>query len=363
MLLKPSIFILIPICLAAFSPPFAYAKHQNSGPVFHDFPMPESFSLCGEPMPLENPHVWEMLDRELTISVWDRAQVFMWLKRAGRYLPHVEKRLKEEGMPLDLKYVAVAESSLLTHIRSRKGALGPWQFMSRTAKRNGLRRDRLIDERRSFERSTEAALKFLRRLKKDLGNWTLALAAYNCGDARLKRNIKEQQVRDYYRLKLPKETERYIFRIAAIKLILENPELYGYRISPDRIYRPIEADEIKIRIKYPIPITKVAKALGTDFKTLKILNPHITRKHLPSGHYWLKVPSGMGPEVAGVLKKFAPGSSKGTKQVSGDFYVVQPGDTLSHIARRSGVPIATLRNLNGIDGSLIMVGQKLRIAP
>ena len=361
-LLKPSVFILFLFCLAAFSPLRAFAAQQYSRPVFHDFPMPESFSLCGESMPLENRHVWEMLDRELTISVWDRAQVFMWLKRAGRYLPYVEKRLRKEGLPQDLKYVAVAESSLLTHVRSRKGALGPWQFMSRTARRNGLRRDRLMDERRSFERSTEAALKFFRRLRNDLGSWTLALAAYNCGDARLKRNMKEQQVRDYYRLRLPNETERYIFRIAAIKLILENPEQYGYRLSPERIYGPIDADELKIRVGYPVSIPKAAKALGTDYKTIKVLNPHIIGKYFPSGHYQIKVPSGMGPKVEGVLKKFGRRVSSETKQISGDYYVVQPGDTLSGIAYQFGVDPDEIRRLNGItDEDYIVAGQELLI--
>ena len=149
------------------------------------------FPLSGEPMPLENRRVWEMLDREFTMAVSNRAQVFMWLKRAGRYFPYIEKKLAEAGMPEDLKYLAVAESALLTRIRSRKGAMGPWQFMAYTARRNGLRKDRMMDERLDFERATEAALKYPKRLKGIFGTWSLALAAYNCGDVRLKKEMKE----------------------------------------------------------------------------------------------------------------------------------------------------------------------------
>ena len=109
-------------------------------------------------IPLENPQVWEMLDREFNITVWDRAQVFMYLKRAGRYFPYIEKKLSEAGMPMDLKYLAVAESALLTHSQSRKGAKGMWQFMKLAARSSGLRKDRIVDERLNFEHSTERPL-------------------------------------------------------------------------------------------------------------------------------------------------------------------------------------------------------------
>ena len=330
-------------------------------PIFNDFPLPESLSLCKEPMPLKNRHVWEMLDREFNISVWDRAQVFLWLKRAGRYFPYIEKRLAEAGMPGDLKYLAVAESSLLIQIRSGKGAVGPWQFMTHTARRNGLRKDRRVDERQDFERSTEAALKYLKRLKDIFGTWTLALAAYNCGETRMKKEIKRQKVKDYYSLKLPQETERFVFRIAAIKIIMENPKRYGYSLTPERIYRPINCDSVPIKLPVPLPITDVARALGTTFKVLKDLNPQILGYFLPTGHYTLRVPTGSGSGIDNVLKQLNRTASPRMEKVSDGYYVVQPGDTLSHIAKRTGVPLSTLKNLNGIQGSLIRVGQKLRL--
>ncbi len=356
-------FLLTLNPLMLLLPSLTFPAEESAYPVFEHFPTPKSISLCDEPMPLENHRVWEMLDRELTISVWDRAQVFLWLKRAARYFPYIEKELDKAGMPEDLKYLAVAESALLTRTRSRKGATGPWQFMAHTARRKGLRKERMIDERLDFERSTEAALKYLKRLKEIFGTWALALAAYNCGDARLKKEIKEQKVTDYYRLNLALETERFIFRIAAIKIIMENPERYGYSMKPEWAYRPIKCDTVPVRIRISLHITDVALALGTDFKVLKELNPQILGYYLPTGRYKIKVPSGLGSGMASVLKRLTLSASRRMKKVSDGYYVVQPGDTLSHIAMRKGISVASLKRLNRIRGSLIRVGQKLRLRP
>jgi LysM repeat protein len=241
--------------------------------------------------------------------------------------------------------------------------MGTWQFMSHTARRNGLRKDRVMDERRNFERATRAALKHLGELKEKFGKWTLAFAAYNCGEACLKREIREQKVEDYYRLNLPLETERYVFRIAAVKLILEDPMHYGYEISPGDVYRPVPCDSVQVSIRAPIHITDLARALGTDFKVIKELNPHIIGYYLQRGKYEIKVPEGLGPKVIAAVKKLTPAGRSSGRRISGKYYTVQPGDTLSAIARDTGVPLRTLRKLNGISGSLIRVGQTLRIRP
>ncbi|HID30211.1 MAG TPA: LysM peptidoglycan-binding domain-containing protein [Desulfobacterales bacterium] len=350
--------------LIGIHPPLTVAVQEGPWPVLDDFPLPESVSLCRETMPLENHRVWEMLDREFTIIVWDRAQVFLWLKRAGRYFPHIEKKLAEGDMPEDLKYLAVAESSLLTYVGSSKGAKGTWQLMSQTARRNGLRKDRVVDDRLNFERSTEAALKYLKELKDEFGTWTLAIAAYNCGEIRLRKEIAEQRIGDYYRLNLPRETERFIFRITAIKIIMENPERYGYSLSHQRVYKPVEYDLVPVEIEVPLHITDVAAGLDTDFKVLKELNPQISGYHLPTGSYTLRVPSGEGLRTASVLKQLTLVASHHEDKNSGPRYVVvRQGDTLSAIAERTGVSVAMLRRTNGIEGSLIMVGQKLGLKP
>lgn len=344
-------------------PPPTIAAQETNNQVLNDFSLPGSVSLCDEPIPLENLAVLEMLDREFTLAVWDRAQVFLWLKRTGRYFPYIEKKLAEADMPEDLKYVAVAESALLTNIRSRKRAVGLWQFMTHTGRHYGLRKNRMLDERRHFEQSTEAALKYLKRLHGIFDSWTLALAAYNCGEACLKREIRRQKVKDFYRLHLPSETERYIFRIAAAKIILENHERYGFNLPPEQMYRPTWCDTVPVDMRLRLKLVDLAHALGTDFKVLKDLNPQIRGYYLPTGQYTIKVPPGLGSRVATALVELNNVPSRDDKEISAGFYIVREGDTLSHIARRTGVSIATLREINGIQNSMIIVGQKLRLSP
>lgn len=339
------------------------AEEPTNPEILSNFHLPGSISLCDEPVPLENRKTLDMLDREFTIAVWDRAQVFMWLKRAGRYFPYIEEKLAEADMPDDLKYVAVAESALITDIKSRKRAVGLWQFMSRTANRYGLRKNRLIDERLDFERSTEAAIKYLKRLHSEFGNWTLALSAYNCGDAFLKSEIKKQKVKDFYRLDLPLETERYIFRIAAIKTIMENPQQYGFHLHTDHIYPPRWYDTVQVNISHPLKFTDFALALDTDFKALKELNPQFLRDYVPRGSYHIKVPPGFGPKVVVAMQKLGKGDAGEREDISENHYVVREGDTLGHISRRTGVSLATLKRINSIEGSTIWAGQKLRLTP
>lgn len=357
------LLLLLPIALL-LSPPHVLPAGEQVRPLFQPFPLPKSLSLCGEPMPLENPSVREMLDREFTINVWDQAQVFLWLKRGARYFPYIEKKLAELGMPSDLKYLCVAESSLLTYARSDKGATGLWQFMAQTGMRHGLRKDQTVDERFSFERATDAAFAYLGHLKGLFGSWTLALAGYNCGEGRLLREMKEQRVSDYYRLDLPAETERFIFRIAAIKIILEDPKRYGYQLPQEDLYTPIQCDRVPVSVGAPVHITDLAQALGHDFKTIKELNPEIMGHHLPTGSYVLRVPPGAGPKLSGVLATRAPVSIPAPqRRPAGSHYLVQPGDTLRAIAAKTGVSMETIKELNNISGSTIKIGQKLRLTP
>lgn len=350
----------IGLCLPISSP----AAQKPASVIYEEVPLPDVLFLCGEPVPIDRWEVREMLDRELSISMWNQAQVFMWLKRAGRYFPYIEKRLKEEGLPDDLKYLAVAESALILDIRSSMGAMGLWQFMPPTARQVGLRYDNMIDERRDFEKSTTAALQYLKRLHGMFGNWALAMAAYNCGKSRLRDEMKRQRSDNFYRLSLPLETERYIFRIAAIKLILEDPAKYGYSVPPTRVYRPTPCDRVEVNSRGVVPMVEVAEAIGTDVKMIKDLNPHILGYNMPPGRYVVNVPTGQGARLANTLEKLSRTyAGTGGGSITGDRYVVQRGDTLSSISKRSGVPMETIRALNGIEGSLIRIGQQLRLRP
>jgi hypothetical protein len=278
-----------------------------------------------------------MLDREFIIAVLDRAQVVLWLKRSGRYFPYIEAKLAEAGLPDDLKYVAVAESALLTDIRSRKGAVGLWQFVSRTGRRYGLKKSYLIDQRLDYERSTEAAIRYLKRLHEKFGSWTLAMAAYNCGETTLKRAIRKQNVNDFYRLHLPPETERYIFRIAAIKIIMENPKHYGFDFPREHTYPPRWYDTVEMNINHRLKLTDLAGALDTDYKVLKDLNPQFRRDYLPKGIYRVKLPPGFGPNVVNALQQLGHTDSKDTGQTCENYYLVRRGDTLGHISKKTGI--------------------------
>ena len=143
--------------------------------------IPAGQNFCGEPVPMDNPDVRERFERELLLALWNRPQVILWLKRAGRYFPHVENLLKKNGMPDDLKYVAVAESALKPHAGSSRGAVGFWQFVRGTGRRYGLTINERIDQRRNLFASTGAAIRYFKDLHAEFGSWTLSAAAYNMG--------------------------------------------------------------------------------------------------------------------------------------------------------------------------------------
>jgi membrane-bound lytic murein transglycosylase D len=355
------LFILVVSGLAAMVLPGAFSGETSPSPLIEPFPLPKALSLCGEPMPLNDPAVREMLDRELHNIACDRARVLLVIKRAGRYFPYVEKRLAELRMPDDLKYLSVAESSLLPYAKSPAGALGPWQFIQATGVRMGLRYDSTFDERLDFERATEAALSYLNGLKEMFGSWTAAMAAYNCGENRIRTEMYEQRVTDYYRLDLYQETERYIFRIAAFKLVMENPAQYGYRIPKDQMYSAFACEATPVDIRYSIHIADLAQALGTDYKILKELNPQILGRQLPQGKYTLKIPHGTGPKLKRFLETTPP--PEVSKEEPKGVYTVKQGDTLVEVSRKTGVPVETLKRLNSIQGSHLTPGQKLRVAP
>jgi membrane-bound lytic murein transglycosylase D len=270
------------------------------------FAAPTQLLLCGEPVPLNEPEVKEALDREFTIEVWSRAQTTMWLKRAHRYFPEIERKLRARRLPLDLKYVALAESDLRTLAKSSVGALGPWQFMAPTAQQLQLRCDKIVDERLNFGAATDAALTHLERLHRLFNNWALALAAYNAGEGRVQKAIAAQGVNNFYHLSLPEETERYIHRILAAKIIVEDPERYGFAIPEDQLYPPLATDEVRLTLPQEAAVRRLAEASGTYYKVIKDLNPWIRGDSLPPGTYRLKIPQGSIPRFEAGMSQPEP---------------------------------------------------------
>ena len=270
---------------------------------FPYFRVPEDVYLCGERVPLDDPAVREDLDRELTIDIWSRAQTTMWIKRAHRYLPEVEEKLRSRRLPLDLKYVAIIESDLRPRARSPVGAAGPWQFMAPTAQRFQLTYNQAVDERLEFGAATDAALSYLQRLYHLFRDWPLALAAYNCGEARVQKEMAIQGVNSFYRLSLPEETERYVHRLLAAKIVLEDPARYGYEIPADQLYPPLAYDQVSITLVKALTVRRLAEACGSYYKAFKTLNPWIKEVELPPGVYRLNLPQGSASRFQEVWRR------------------------------------------------------------
>jgi hypothetical protein len=320
-----------------------------------------ALKFCGEEVPIGEQQVRERLEKELLLSLWNRPQVILWLKRSRRYLPPIEEVLRNEGMPDDLKYVAIAESALRPHARSRKGAVGFWQFMRYTGQKYGLVINDRIDERRNIFASTRAAIGYLKDLHEIFGSWALAAAAYNMGEEGLMSEILEQGNNDYYHLYLPLETQRYIFRILAIKLILEDPAKYGFYLLEEDYYPPLSFDQVRIECTDETPIRIVAKAARTTFRAVKELNPEIRGHYLAEGSYTLLIPKGnSGDFQARYSDLIRQWSSNQQERI----YFVKEGDNLTAIAERFGVPLASLIIWNRLNPrATIHPGDRLIIYP
>jgi hypothetical protein len=317
--------------------------------------------FCGESVALENPDVRERLEKELLLTLWDRPQVALWIKRSNRYLPLIEKMLKEQDMPDDLKYVAIIESALRPHAGSRKGAIGFWQFMEATGQKYGLVINAEKDQRRNIFYSTEAAIAYFKDLYDLLGSWTLSAAGYNMGEQGLLSEILAQKTNNYYQLYLPLETQRYILRIISAKMILTQPETYGFRFTPEDLYPPLQFDRLKLNCFQETPISIIAQAADTHFKAIKDLNPEIRGHFLTAGSHRILIPEGAAD---GFLERFKSLVDQWEAQNKERVYVVKEGDNLSTIAERFNVPLPALIIWNRLQkNKTIYPGDRLVIYP
>lgn len=388
-------------------------KNQPSMWTVPYYPPPSTMDLCGEPVPLQNQEVMERFDREFTLVVYNHAQIYLWLKRMERYFPWIEERLKANGLPDDLKYVAIVESDLLPDARSPKGAAGPWQFMPATGSAYGLQQTGGRDDRYDFERATECAFLYLQDLYRRYRSWTVAIATYNCGDKRIQDQIRSIGVADYYRMTLPTETERYIFRILAVKAVLGNPAHYGYHLPQGQGYPPLRSDRVSLRLSCPLPLEAVAEATGASVREIKRLNPAFRSEEIPEGNHDIRLPPGTaghfeknvgvsasrrpeGERSAQVRRSDADsGETTAAESASESFrgstrhngvdpkrdrpskaeadkgkssstdrptmHIVKKGETISTIARRYKVKPEEIRRANGLKSGNVSSGQKLVI--
>ncbi len=250
---------------------------------------PTQLEFCGEEVPLEDFYIREAWEKEFLVTLARDYQNILYLKRAPKYFPLIENELAKQKLPDDLKFMAVAESALREDIRSSAGAEGIWQFIPETGRRYGLRVDGEIDERKNFEKATPAALDYLEFLHKKFDSWTLAAAAYNAGENGIERRLGEQMVGDYYDLYLNEETSRYLFRILAIKEIMNSPEKYGYEIAEDGFFAWPNL-ELKTVVGPIGDLATFAQENSTTLRVLKELNPWIAGDGIPEGSWKVKIP-------------------------------------------------------------------------
>ena len=255
-----------------------YLQAPNTAHGVKIFELPDKLSFAGEPVPLNEPDIQERFEREIYVNAYWHSNTVLLMKRAGKFLPTIEKILSQNGIPDDFKYVALIESGLM-NVVSPAGARGFWQFMESTAKEKGLEVNKEVDERYHFEKSTEAACKYLKQAYARFGNWTSVAASYNMGMAGLSRRKSEQKMTDFYKLLLNEETSRYIFRILAMKEIFEEPRKYGFELQKDDLYTmPVMRDLV---------VTESIENLAdwairhnSNYKELKIYNPWLRSNKL-----------------------------------------------------------------------------------
>jgi len=242
--------------------------------------IPSSASFAGEEVPLDLYYVREAFEREIFANSFLHSTTIMVFKRANRWFPVIEPILKENGIPDDFKFLAVAESNLV-NVTSAAGAEGYWQFVKPTGQKYGLEISEKVDERYHMEKATRAACAFIREAREKSGSWTLAAACYNRGTDGILRALENQKVNNYYDLYLNDETSRYVFRILAIKEIYNHPARYGFYLRQQDFYPPIPTREVTVDSAIA-DLPAFARAQSSNYRILRELNPWIRNYSLPN---------------------------------------------------------------------------------
>ena len=294
--LTGSIIIILSIAesFRGFSSSAALTGHQVIDSTYNikSFKLPDEVIFAGEKMPLENFDTRESLEREILTSAYRHSSTILIILRANRYLPIIERILKKNNVPDDFKYLVAAESEY-SNMVSPAGATGFWQIMPETGREDGMEINTVVDERYDVERSTQFACDYFLKSYEKFGNWTLAAASYDGGRAGIDEQIDIQHQHNYYDLLLSEETARYIFRVVAYKLIITDPENYGFRIRKEDLYPELNYYEVKVDTAVT-DFSTFAEKFSTNYKMLKLLNPWLRKPFLtpkPNKDYLIKIPS------------------------------------------------------------------------
>lgn len=272
------------ICGVAVSMPFDINSQQRSSVVFSSIEnpiIPKSMTFAGKSVDLDRVDMFERLDRELTSMAYTHGNTLLVLKRANKYFPELIPILKKNGIPEDMVYLACIESTLNPRAYSGAKAAGLWQFIPSTAKQYGLEVNEYVDERYNTAKATEAACRYMKSAYSKYGNWESVAASYNGGMGRITNEIAAQGEESAYNLYLVDETARYIYRLLAMKLIMETPAKYGYHLKADQLYQPVRTRQVTV--DYPVDDwAEWAKKQGVSYMQLRDFNPWIRAKSLPN---------------------------------------------------------------------------------
>ena len=233
--------------------------------------VPDDITFAGEKTVFDRYDFLERMDRELNSFTYFHSTTLLLFKRANRIFPIIEPILKQQGVPDDIKYLAVIESSLDPRAASPARAVGLWQFMQGTAPAFGLEVSSEVDERYHIEKSTAAACRYLKDAYRKYGSWSAAALSYNGGQARITNELSNQRTNNALDLWLVDETTRYYFRMLAIKTIFENPAKYGFVLRAEQLYKPMQFKEVQVSSAIP-DLVSFAKENGLTYAQLKDFN-------------------------------------------------------------------------------------------
>lgn len=307
--INPLNFLLIPLAILGCFQLFIFsfdkekeeeeykAKMQEEYQIFSLSP-PKEILFSGEKVPMEEPEVFERLDRELHANTYFHSNTILYFKKANRWFPVIEPILKENNIPDDFKYLALIESGL-QNVVSPAGATGYWQFLKTTGREYGLQINGEVDERYHVEKATHAACRYLNDAYKKYNDWALVAASYNVGMRKISKELKRQKADSYYDLLLNEETGRYVFRILAVKHIFENPKQYGFNIRKSDLYDELEYKTVTLDTAVA-SFADYAKANNVSYKILKHFNPWLREAYLKNEKrtsYQVKLPTNSNYEL------------------------------------------------------------------
>jgi len=280
--------------------------------------------------------------------------------RSGRYRPAIIEALREEGLPEELSWLPLIESGFKVRALSRARALGMWQFIASTGYKFGLERNAWIDDRMDPEKSTQAAIAYLNELHNIFGDWTTAIAAYNCGEGRVLKVIRRQKIKyldNFWDLfeRLPYETASYVPRFIAVLYIVNDPEKYGFTLPP--VEEVVKVEEVTIDKQ--VHIKTIAKNIAISYQELKDLNPELRKNVTPTDPYSLKVPARKVETLLAKLNDIPIWVPPVPPYV---IHKVRRGESLSVIASKYRTSVRAIMAMNNLRrSSFIRQGWRLKI--